>query len=899
MPSFEEENHYDSSDNDSMESLCSACEVLASTYAALGAQLCISDNQTCVVVPLKGWRKFVSLVNSFNCSCINNIELKPQSADIVSTDPGVASEIVKETVSFYDENAGESIGFKANFDPVSISDATEEVALNDFFSRPLPIATFTWAESDAINTAHTYDPWKLYFNDARVKYKLNNFAFMKANLKIKVLVNASPFYYGAMIASYQPLPTLTPTTIVADVTGGVRELIPYSQRPHLWIFPQNNEGGELSLPFFFHKNWLRIQVAQDFTDMGQLKFINYTTLKSANGVAGAGVTVQIFAWAEDVVLSGPSVGLALQSRDEYGKGIISKPASALASVASMLRTVPVIGKFATATEIGASAVSNIAKIFGFTNVPVISDAQPFRSNPYPNMASTEIGYPIEKLTLDAKNELSISPAVLGLPPDDELAISHLVQKESYIVTVDWTNTNVNNDILFTCQVTPVMFDANNSTQNVIYFTPMGQLSQLFSNWRGDVVFRFRFVASQYHKGRVRLSYDPAGYTADNLTNDANSSNVVFTQIVDLTKDTNVEFRVPYQQAVAWLRTSKTISYTNNPWQSSASPTFQHDDTLDNGTITLRVLTALTAPVAATTVNILVSVRGADNLEFSNPCALNNNFSFFAPQSKDEYMANSEMTTFGKPSSADDNRYRVNFGEAVGSLRVLFRRTNLSLVSSHVSTITNSFALFAENFFRIPLYYGYDPAGLHSAIGLNVPGSHFPYNFVNNTPLSWIAPSFVGTRGGINWTFNVVDQLSLRSIRVIRRNDVTVNNAANVTSSQAQSTESTASSFFFQKAAPTAGGVSLTSQATQSGISVICPNYTRYRMQTTNPKNSSAPQAADDSNYDCFQLESQVPNEATTSSPYCVWRYFSVAPDFNLYFYLNAPSMYLYGSVPAT
>jgi hypothetical protein len=286
-------------------------------------------------------------------------------------------------------------GIDRPYDGISAGDQTEAMDFVKFLSRPVRIANFTWNESDAVGTSHTYSPWQLFFNDARVKYKLNNFAFIQCKLKIKVLINASPFYYGAMYMGYQPLPNLTPSTIQNDT--GTRYLIPYSQRPHLWIYPQGNEAGEMTLPFFYHRNFINAQLSQEFADMGQLTFLNYTTLQSANGVSSSGVSIAIYAWAEDVKLSGPSVGLALQS-DEYGEGCVSAPASAIANAASWFEDIPIIGKFATATRIGASAVSTIASMFGFTNVPVIADTQPYRPEPFPKMANTDIGFPVEKLT---------------------------------------------------------------------------------------------------------------------------------------------------------------------------------------------------------------------------------------------------------------------------------------------------------------------------------------------------------------------------------------------------------------------------------------------------------------------------------------------------------------------
>jgi hypothetical protein len=222
-----------------------------------------------------------------------------------------------------------------------------------------------------------------------------------------------------------------------------------------------------------------------------------------------------------------------QAGDEYGKGIVSAPATAVARIASAFKNTPFIGKFATATEMGASAVSAIARLFGFTNVPVVSDAQPVKVLCFPNLSTVDVGYPTEKLTMDSKNELSIDPTVVGLSQDDELTISSIAMRESYLTTTTWATSNNVDDILFSSAVGPMLFDNDNATNAKLYMTPVCLAAQMFNEWRGDIIFRFRFICSQYHKGRVRFSFDPSGYSGDNLTNDANSTNVVFTQIVDM------------------------------------------------------------------------------------------------------------------------------------------------------------------------------------------------------------------------------------------------------------------------------------------------------------------------------------------------------------------------------
>ncbi len=835
----------------------------------------------------------------------NSLTSPLQSGEVTATEKLIATDVratdtIQEVVQFLDENEGQVVGECAQMDPVMISDETPSVDLSNFLKRPVRIINFTWAESDTVGTIRSFDPWFLFFNDARIKYKLNNFSFIQADLKLKIMINASPFYYGAMIAAYQPLPNLTTSTIVND--AGTRWLIPYSQRPHLWIYPQNNEAGTMTLPYFNFRNWIRIQVGQDFTDMGNLKFINYTTLQSANGVTAAGVSIQVYAWAENVRISGPSVGLALQAGDEYGQGVVSGPASAIASIASRLTDLPVIGRFATATRIGAGAVSAIASLFGFTNVPVIADAQPFRPCPFPQLASSEIGYPIEKLTLDPKNELTVDPVTLGLTNQDELAIPYLVQKESLLTTMTWATTDAVDDILFTSIVTPWLFDTDAQTQAKVYLTPMAWVGALFQEWRGDIIFRFRFICSQYHKGRVRISFDPAGYSATNLTNDAVSSTVVFTKVVDLGKDSDVEIRIPYQQAIAWLLIQSS-NFSTNPYSISKTPSFLHNGAFDNGTITVRVLTALTAPVLTSNINCLVFVRGADNLEFANPSNLNADLSYFPVQSGNyESTGKSEETqdilAGISQTKSDPNRYLVNFGESIGSLRKIMRRTALnSVMTIPLQIIDTDMVTIKYTFGKWPLAYGYDPSGIHSAKGLVATTTNFNFNFAFNTAYNWIAPAYVGTRGSMMWQFNVEGSSPKDSIRVWRKPEGGVS-PGTVISNQIKGTISSDARFFVTNSNAALAGQSLTSQRTQAGMNVLVPNYNPYRFQTTRPRNSTQLWNTDASDRDEYQLEISLNTELVGESlPLKVWCYSSIGTDLGLYFFLNVPTVVKYSAIP--
>lgn len=822
-------------------------------------------------------------------------------ADVMPLDPSATtSAMQQQTVTFHDSNLGTRGGIDVSLDPVVAVDQTRNMDLVEFLSRPVRIDTFTWGEADPIGTKRTLEPWHKFYSDARVKYKLNNFGFLQCKLKVKVLVNASPFYYGRMYMGYQPLPALTQDTIQLD--AGLTHLIPYSQRPHIWIEPMNNAGGEMTLPFFYQQNWINAHSAQALKDQGKLTFINYTDLESANGVTGGGVTISVYAWAEDVKLSGPSAGLSVQSfevqADEYGTGAVSGPASAVARAAGMLESIPFIGRFATATRMGAGAVAGIASLFGWTNVPVIADTAPVRPEAFPQFASSQIAYPTQQLTLDPKNELSVDPRVVGLPSVDELDIKHLATRASYLTRANWSTAGGVDTVLFSSRVNPIMFDTEAGANRRVYMTPMCWVSQLFGNWRGDIIFRFKVVASQFHKGRLIISFDPSGTSANNLLNETATSNVVFTSILDLAAENEVEFTVPYQQAISYLaKRTEEMSTTNLNWAVVGmvpGPSYNVDQAYDNGVITVRILTALTAPIASSSVALQVFVRAGDNFELANP-TVPPRLTTWQVQSAEQPAVQQDVlgTSAGKdPESLS----LVNFGESVRSLRQLMRRYSLVSVATP-ATAASSFTFFGRTFTKIPPMPGYDTVGgINTAKGLVATTTTYNYNFTFLTPTSYILPAFVAYRGSTNWSFNAASgNTPIESLRAYRLNSGT-GWAIEASNGFASGTPSANAANFLTFSEGGAAGQALTNARTAAGLSVTTPMFTPYRFQSTAPGSYTRPRSTDGSDRDSTRLEVLL-GSSTLASNATVWTYQGIGTDFNCHFFLNVPTYWYYTGPP--
>jgi hypothetical protein len=843
-------------------------------------------------------------------------EFSQQSGVVIDDHEAKQASQRQELVEYLDENKGDETGFAADPTAFTAPDLVTTALLANFLRRPVKINTLLWDSATAAPTDIVQQllPWDLYFNTTAVKDKIKNFAFLKCNLKIKIVLNATPFLYGAGYVSYLPMDGIYQENINDTSLTPWPSAMCRTQRPHMYIYPQNSEGGEMTLPFFYYKDWLSVGLRSDFQTMGKLTYSWLTALKSANGVPAI-VSLQTYAWAEDVELSGPTSAFAMQAgvvKDEYGQGVVSKPASAIAGVAAKLKSVPYIGPFATATEIGARAIGSIASLFGFSNPPVISNVQPLNPRPFAHLASPEICFPFEKLTLDPKNELTVDPTIVGLPRTDELDISSIVTRECFLHLFNWSKDDAPDTLKFTARVNPNMYHVTTTGPTTeVQMSPMTLVNHMFEFWRGDIIFRFRVIASQYHKGRLRISWDPYG----GITQvDPDTTHLVQTAIIDIGKDSDVEFRVPYHQALPWLRSNMTLNLANQNWKLGTTPGLTVDQAFHNGILTVRTLTDLTAPstsAAGSSIDILIFIRGAENLEFAGPRTVSGpdaqtNYSMWPAQAGvvDDLSHRTTEIVAGTTYTPKPQRFLENMGERVTNLRVLLRRSTLHSHWMTESTATNPYLVMSSILSAFPYYYGYAntlKSGSGTKLGVDtaspmVAGSGIPFNWSYDSYLNWIAPAFIGWRGSINWTQNVNAHKAVTSVR-IGRDPFYLNDAfqvLNTTWNQNKNQPKMAWNASFGGMA----GLALTNQLTNAGISVSVPYYSPFKFTPCNPYRANRWSQSDGSvvpwNTTIDLKGSAVDNVLPGLK---IDRYVAAGADFNLLFFINAPTRFLFATPP--
>ncbi len=865
------------------------------------------------VEPITGSMGIMQVVDSEPTCMISNPNfnsLAIQSDEIV-TDPvpdeqgEVNISDQSQTVAFVDNDPGVVVGAPRPVGLIADVDGTEDLQLGEFLARPTLIDTTTWTTSDLVGVKTTITPWYAFLNSTAIKKKLDNFAFMRGVLHVKVLLNGTPFQYGLMRACYAPLLGLASAKIRPNPTSSLPLLIPYSQQPGIYFHPQSNAGGEMSLPFFYHKNWLNITSAVDVQNMGTLNYVIYAPLAVAVSGGSTTVTVQTYAWLTDVELMASTSKLALQG-DEYVEGAISGPATAIASIAGKFVKAPVIGKLARATQIGATATAGIARLFGFTNAPVVAEVHGFNPMNGPMLASAHISTPAQKLTLDPKQELSIDPSIHGLGDTDELSISHIVQKESYFGGTSWATTDAVGTDLFNMRVGPTLFGwvpINNTVPaevaKRVYHTPISYTSNLFKNWRGSVILHIKVVCTKFHKGRLRISYDPL----NDISVTSPAENTVYTQILDIGEQDDVEIEIPYHQATGWLDLDPTIQDNWNTGTALA-PRVGYD----NGSLSVRVLTNLTAP-ASGSVSLLFFLRAGRDFEFANPVGTlgAKPISMLNIQGNEDVDQGPSRWTIGKPSPPVEGRYGMNFGEEVASLRNILHRSAVRdtvwIQSFTASAVNNLLKLYRI----MPVSPGFDSNAPYNANKLVAASGNAPYNYVSMHPMVYIAGPYLGYRGGGTFTVTPSTELQghLHDMRVYRSTVSwgtpgqylygKVTGACAITQSDANKANWGYVATDFLSGL---GGMAIDVTSTNGSIQFNIPDNKKMNFSLVDSATSVTGNSADGTDEQGAMLSMQVKAGASTdTTEFMIQTEECAGPDFTCLFYLCCPTLDVYDYFP--
>ena len=645
------------------------------------------------------------------------IPAKESSADQAVTAPIHTA----DTASAEMTQEGELVVVPHSVLPFQIVDTTSD-EIRTFLSRPIVVATITW------NTAFAtrFDRFiSTYLTNASIVRRLYGYGNIRFTPHLSFTFNPSPYHYGEIVVAAEPS---------ANAAYSLSDNSIYTEyhKPKVILSAGYPKVVEMKFPWWHTHSYMDISESNNPNDTPYTGMYPLVPLGSC-AAAVADITITVRAWLTDVQLVSPSSCVPWAAskfeRKSENDSFISGPASAVANFAGGLSKVPVIGRFAKAVEIGASAVSSIAQLFGFSrpnkavDTVVVLDAglEPATTNGWVHAG---------QISWDNQCQLTVDPGVAGGSRNDEMSLATWFQRPSLIGIISWSLGHAAGTKLWQLPVSPMFCQYNaGPTPDVYYPTCIGYASLPFGYWRGSLIYNIRVVANQYFKGRLRVQYEPTqSFVAGEPYGLLNSC------ILDTNENSDVDLVVGWSNFDPMRRTGPFVPITADVMSA-------YDVAINNGQLVVYVEAPLLSQTGVGSgVYFVITVRGGDDYVVGGAGANNlNGWNLSTPASS----ITKRCVITGSEPGADPSLMLLVMGERVESVRAVIKRFSYyQTLSQTVVTGGGTGAAFQTYAIFGRPAYNHDPVS-------SFIGSTNTYR-ASTTLYTWYQAGYAGVRGGVRF-----------------------------------------------------------------------------------------------------------------------------------------------------
>jgi len=431
-------------------------------------------------------------------------------------------------------------------------------------------------------------------------------------IKIYAQLTASRFFQGRVIMSFHPTQVYHPTTLTTFENTQAVLL------QHAFMDPCDGTVVTMEIPFNYYKGYMDLT-----TDdcLGQLYFTVFNPFTAIVG-SPTSITIKLFVSFEGVEFKIPRLGGLSYStlynnnqlaRSTNGAFSAHKQSGLMAVAGSLLG--PIIKKALPDNIIGDL-------VGGLLDKPQIT------INPEP-ITRKEQGYlshsvnpePIDKLVLNPSSQ-QLTDAEHFATSQDEMSIPYLLTKKmSYVGTTSWNSTDPVGQVLFARSIGP-MADV---TVDTVTRRPtmLDYVSSQFTFWKGSVEFIFDVVSTQYHEGRLDISFHPGVKDPPSLYAEIMSQYVGSFTVRN--GQNRFSVRVPYLSDTEWKRV-----FVGGYLLASNSPIARRYTNYFIGSIQMVVSVPLRSPSSVVpNVQINVFQRAGPDFQLCGPNYYGNCFEIIA------------------------------------------------------------------------------------------------------------------------------------------------------------------------------------------------------------------------------------------------------------------------------
>jgi hypothetical protein len=696
-------------------------------------------------------------IESLSRAVSRESHFRTESAEGDMTD-GSASEMKNENLG---DMAGATVTYSnpnmTRYVDVGIGNSLD---IHNFMKRPIRIATYE--NAPGVNLVASINPWTAYLSQPSVRAKLRNTAFLRGTMKVRINVSAMPFHFGRYIYSYIPFAERNkPWNYVLGLTAtGVdfAKTVYLSQSPYARTYDvTSNSPTEMTFPYISPLPAMRLfndstvvladsAAFNDAADLGVLYIRSMNTVRATTPTP-SDVSIAVYAWMEDVEFGYPTA-TQLQvttESDERIVGPISSATKSMSEVANMLSSAPIIGSYAKASGKVLDGLTMASSALGWSYPTLIDDPMRIKNEPYQNAVVTEGMDTGKRLVLDPKQEITVDPSSSG-GKEDELVIQTLCKRESLLATFMWNYNYPSLGVpLRVFPISPMLAPSmangiTSGSKEWMVSTPLSMCAIPFKFWRGDIILRFEFVCSMFHRGKLIIGYEP-NIRQQVLIDTVLDTNKNYITTVDLQETRHLEIKVNWANALPWLETGDLLTHpvvtatvTDNYFRVA------------NGYVYVTPLTKLQSPDDSD-IEVNVYIR-SDNMHF-NATDVSRLPSQYTAESHLVDCENAMVVL--NPSSASEQGISTEyFGEEPLSFRSLLRRFETTLARS--ITVNNGRVTVIINPTTIPV-----PVPNYGEIA-TVSGTQ-------RTLFTFLRYAFLAMRGGMRKRFVLHDSVPVSNSTV--------------------------------------------------------------------------------------------------------------------------------------
>jgi hypothetical protein len=492
--------------------------------------------------------------------------------------------------------------FKSQQDTSAVS------SIYDFLGRPILWFKGNLNTTDAITTFKFAAQWSL-FPIAPIWYdKIKGHYGFRGDLKLRLQVNANRYMQGIYMLYYVPTAgaqTNTGSRAEQKVNAHMFSLIQRTQLPNVQINVSCETEVELIIPYQSMLPFVPIHASAPTFNLGNIYIVPYSPLVSPTGSSSAGFS--LFASWVNVKLQGASTPQMASIPEEEQKklqiGPVSTALSNISKAATIVSHIPLLSSFASTAAWASNLGARVASAFGYSKPIIVSPHTRVLRNTFQGWNNSDVADASQPLSLLASNTVPVQSGAMG-NDIDEMSVSYIAQKWSYIDQFEWNEvaTDPAGTVKYTAFIHPGNFSDtySDNTLSVTCFTPLAFCSEMFNMWRGGIKFRFKIAKTEFHSGRLAVSYLPFDDDYVPVPGNTTLENTYYLErdILDIRYGREFTLTVPYMNHM--------------PYRS----TFDRPST---GRLQIHVLDPLTRPSSvSSSITVLVEVCGAEDIEFAVP-----------------------------------------------------------------------------------------------------------------------------------------------------------------------------------------------------------------------------------------------------------------------------------------